>query len=192
MDSFLTFFVGTLFSGWSCFTTVPANVPQDSVHSLPEATQAKDTTLFATSSASVVEAAVRTATGGLPGVRMKLLHNATVFTYNTTHAYGAPRYVVRSNSGSLYHGAIPLMLGGVYVFTPLTTKDGQQHPMRLSTFPDGTHMDGGTMYKDVQTVHLGMDNTTVVLVATCAVPKVLYYYSPTQKGMGNVLSLSRP
>ena len=174
--------------GWSCFTTVPANIPAESISSLPEATNAN--TKSQTSASAVVAAAVTTATGGLPGVHLHLLHNATVFSYNTTYAYGAPRYVMHSNSGS--SGSITLMLGGVYVFTPLTKEEGADHPLRLSSYPDGTHYDGGTMYKDIKTVHMGVDNTTVVLVATCEVPTTLYYYSPNRKGMGGVMSLSRP
>ena len=47
------------------------------------------------------------------------------------------------------------MLGGIYIFTPLKTMDGQKHPMRLSANPDGTHMLGGTSYTDANTIHMG-------------------------------------
>ena len=82
------------------------------------------------------------------------------------------------------------MLGGVYVFAPMTGSDGKLHPLRLSENPDGTHMDGGTMFKSEDVVHMGDDNVTLVLSATCQVPSTLYYYSPTQKGLGNVISLA--
>ena len=39
---------------------------------------------------------------------------------------------------------------------------------------------------------MGTDNTSVILVVTCDVPKNLYYYCPNHKGMGNMMVLSRP
>ena len=52
------------------------------------------------------------------------------------------------------------MLGGIYIFTPLKTMDGQKHPMRLSANPDGTHMLGGTSYTDANTIHMGTGKLT--------------------------------
>ena len=79
--------------GWSCFTTVPANVPAESISSLPDASIEKE--VKQTMAAAVVEAAVTTASGGLTGVRIELLEKEAVkYTYNATHTYGAPRFVV--------------------------------------------------------------------------------------------------
>jgi hypothetical protein len=78
--------------GWSCFSTVPSNIPSEGVSTLPEATLANDKE--GTTASSVVAAAVTTATGGLPGVHVSMLQNATIFSYNTTYVYGAPRYVI--------------------------------------------------------------------------------------------------
>jgi len=49
-------------------------------------------------------------------------------------------------------------------------------------------MQGGTMYKDF--VQMGTNNMTLILTATCQVPSTLYYYSPTHKGLGNIISLA--
>ena len=55
------------------------------------------------------------------------------------------------------------MLGGIYIFTPLKTMDGQKHPMRLSANPDGTHMLGGTSYTDANTIHMGTGKFDIFL-----------------------------
>ena len=172
--------------GWSCFTTVPSNIPAESVSSLPDASV--ENNVLGTSASAVVEAAVAESSGGLVGVNVNRLSQATSYGYNATHAYGGTRYVI----DGVVSPSLTLMLGGVYIFLPLSTIDGIVHPLRLSTNSDGTHMEGGTMYKDATTVHMGTDNTTLILSVTCDVPKTLYYYCPTHKGMGNMMVLSRP
>ena len=172
--------------GWSCFTTVPTNVANEAVRTLPDATMAKEE--LKTTGAAVVEAAVVAATGGLPGVHVTSLQEsgATTFRYNSTYAYGpTPKYVLEGRGMA---PSLSLMLGGIYIFEPIMNVDGQQHPLRLSLNPDGTHMKGGTMYKDF--VQMGTNNMTLILTATCQVPSTLYYYSPTHKGLGNMISLA--
>ena len=105
-----------------------------------------------------------------------------VFTVSTTQdANGANKYSI----DGVRQKDLTLQVGKTYDFSY-----PQEHPLRFSAIPDGTHNHSSTYIEEIPQTHITQISATQIsFTVTEDMPKKIYYYCGNHPGMGATITI---
>ena len=112
---------------------------------------------------------------------MKKLTSSHISVSTTQDAYGANKYSI----DGVQQKDLTLQVGKTYdFFYP------QEHPLRFSAIPDGTHTHLSTYIEEIPQTHITQISATQIsFTVTEDMPKKIYYYCGNHPGMGAMITI---